>query len=255
MSSGRQSRRSRRRAHLTTWRALLEAPLGGAACWVRLLILRNGPFHPYNPHSQLHLIFSLTPRPPPNPQDKLARRLKSVEVKILSAPRPGKKCLVIDIDYTIFDLGSTAERPEVCGCVCVCGGDRRAAVQVGMGTPWLWRGWGYLEYIPDALSGTPRKPWEEAHRVWGRCFWLGVLRGTALWVVKTRCGTVSAMIATKPAIRRTGRGRLCNRRQAQQTGACTWHVGSCGEDPGHGTAPVYRHMGGRVGTARLDRLG
>ncbi|EFJ40041.1 hypothetical protein VOLCADRAFT_108373 [Volvox carteri f. nagariensis] len=46
------------------------------------------------------------------PEDKLARRLKSVEVKILSPPRPGKKCLVIDIDYTIFDLGSTAERPE-----------------------------------------------------------------------------------------------------------------------------------------------
>ncbi|GFR41728.1 hypothetical protein Agub_g2479 [Astrephomene gubernaculifera] len=48
----------------------------------------------------------------PEVQEKLARRLKSVEVKILSPPRPGKKCLVIDIDYTIFDLGSTAERPE-----------------------------------------------------------------------------------------------------------------------------------------------
>ncbi|PNH07422.1 Ubiquitin-like domain-containing CTD phosphatase 1, partial [Tetrabaena socialis] len=45
-------------------------------------------------------------------QEKLARRIKSVEVKILSPPRPGKKCLVIDIDYTIFDLGSAAERPE-----------------------------------------------------------------------------------------------------------------------------------------------
>ncbi|KXZ48007.1 hypothetical protein GPECTOR_31g371 [Gonium pectorale] len=48
----------------------------------------------------------------PEVQEKLARRLKSVEVKIISPPRPGKKCLVIDIDYTIFDLGSTAERPE-----------------------------------------------------------------------------------------------------------------------------------------------
>ncbi|GIL65800.1 hypothetical protein Vafri_19425 [Volvox africanus] len=48
----------------------------------------------------------------PEVQEKLARRLKSVEVKILSPPRPGKKCLVIDIDYTIFDLGSIAERPE-----------------------------------------------------------------------------------------------------------------------------------------------
>lgn len=34
-------------------------------------------------------------------------------MKLLAEPRPGKKCLVIDIDYTIFDLGSTAERPEV----------------------------------------------------------------------------------------------------------------------------------------------
>ncbi|PNW84301.1 hypothetical protein CHLRE_04g228900v5 [Chlamydomonas reinhardtii] len=48
----------------------------------------------------------------PEVQEKLARRIKSVEVKILAPPRPGKKCLVIDIDYTIFDLGSTAERPE-----------------------------------------------------------------------------------------------------------------------------------------------
>ncbi len=47
------------------------------------------------------------------PQEKLARRIKSVEVKLLAEARPGKKCLVIDIDYTIFDLGSTAERPEV----------------------------------------------------------------------------------------------------------------------------------------------
>lgn len=33
--------------------------------------------------------------------------------QVITAPRPGKKCLVLDIDYTLFDLGSTAERPEV----------------------------------------------------------------------------------------------------------------------------------------------
>lgn len=35
-----------------------------------------------------------------------------VKVKVLNPPRPGKKLLVVDIDYTIFDLGSTAERPD-----------------------------------------------------------------------------------------------------------------------------------------------
>ena len=33
-------------------------------------------------------------------------------MKVLNEPRPGKKLLVVDIDYTIFDLGSSAERPE-----------------------------------------------------------------------------------------------------------------------------------------------
>lgn len=45
-------------------------------------------------------------------QEKLQRRVSSVEVKVLNAPRAGKKCLVLDIDYTLFDLGSTAERPD-----------------------------------------------------------------------------------------------------------------------------------------------
>uniref|UniRef100_A0A7S1SVM3 protein-serine/threonine phosphatase n=1 Tax=Tetraselmis chuii TaxID=63592 RepID=A0A7S1SVM3_9CHLO len=45
-------------------------------------------------------------------KEKLQRRIKSVEVEVMNAPRPGKKCLVLDIDYTLFDLGSTAERPE-----------------------------------------------------------------------------------------------------------------------------------------------
>jgi len=45
-------------------------------------------------------------------KEKLDRRVRSVDVEVMNAPRPGKKCLVLDIDYTLFDLGSTAERPE-----------------------------------------------------------------------------------------------------------------------------------------------
>ena len=44
-------------------------------------------------------------------QAKLERRLQSVDVEILNPPRPGKKLMVTDIDYTIFDLGSAAEQP------------------------------------------------------------------------------------------------------------------------------------------------
>jgi hypothetical protein len=50
-------------------------------------------------------------------QAKLERRIKMVEVKVLHEPRPGKKLLVVDIDYTIFDLGSSAEQPmELARC-------------------------------------------------------------------------------------------------------------------------------------------
>lgn len=42
----------------------------------------------------------------------MRRRIESVNVKIMNPPREGKKLLVLDIDYTIFDLGSSAERPE-----------------------------------------------------------------------------------------------------------------------------------------------
>ncbi len=42
------------------------------------------------------------------PQEKLQRRISNAPIKILNPPRPGKKCLVLDIDYTIFDLNSTA---------------------------------------------------------------------------------------------------------------------------------------------------
>jgi len=45
-------------------------------------------------------------------KEKLRRRLASVELKPLNAPRPGKKVVVLDIDYTIFDLNSSAERPD-----------------------------------------------------------------------------------------------------------------------------------------------
>jgi ubiquitin-like domain-containing CTD phosphatase 1 len=48
----------------------------------------------------------------PEVQAKLQRRISSVEVKVLNPPRQGKKCLVLDIDYTLFDLGSSAERPD-----------------------------------------------------------------------------------------------------------------------------------------------
>lgn len=34
---------------------------------------------------------------------KIEKRIKDYEVKILNEPRPGKKLLVLDIDYTLFD--------------------------------------------------------------------------------------------------------------------------------------------------------
>ena len=40
---------------------------------------------------------------------KVANRVKSYEVKIINEPREGKKLLVLDIDYTLFDHKSTAE--------------------------------------------------------------------------------------------------------------------------------------------------
>ncbi|RWS12842.1 ubiquitin-like domain-containing CTD phosphatase 1 isoform X2 [Dinothrombium tinctorium] len=40
---------------------------------------------------------------------KVERRVKEYKVKILNEPRPGKKLLVLDIDYTIFDHRSVAE--------------------------------------------------------------------------------------------------------------------------------------------------
>ena len=40
---------------------------------------------------------------------KLERRIQTYQGKILNEPRPGKKLLVLDIDYTLFDHRSSAE--------------------------------------------------------------------------------------------------------------------------------------------------
>ncbi|KAI8474471.1 MAG: MGC81798 protein-like protein [Monoraphidium minutum] len=55
---------------------------------------------------------ALDVRDQPEVLEKLQRRIRNVEVKPLNPPREGKKCLVLDIDYTLFDLGSAAERPD-----------------------------------------------------------------------------------------------------------------------------------------------
>ena len=49
------------------------------------------------------------PRDRPEVVEKLQRRISSAVIKSLHPPRAGKKCLVLDIDYTLFDLGSPAE--------------------------------------------------------------------------------------------------------------------------------------------------
>jgi len=43
---------------------------------------------------------------------KLEKRIDTVELKVLNQPRENTKCLVLDIDYTLFDHRTTAERPE-----------------------------------------------------------------------------------------------------------------------------------------------
>lgn len=40
---------------------------------------------------------------------KIARRVKHYKIKMLNEPRPNKKLLVLDIDYTLFDHRSTAQ--------------------------------------------------------------------------------------------------------------------------------------------------
>lgn len=41
--------------------------------------------------------------------NKIAKRVDTYEIKIINEPRPGKKLLVLDIDYTLFDHRSAAE--------------------------------------------------------------------------------------------------------------------------------------------------
>lgn len=55
---------------------------------------------------------SLDVKDDPDVKEKLQRRINSVELKVLTLPRAGKKLLVLDIDYTLFDLGSSAEQPD-----------------------------------------------------------------------------------------------------------------------------------------------
>eukprot|EP00271_Cylindrocystis_brebissonii_P009073 TRINITY_DN23691_c0_g1_i1.p1 TRINITY_DN23691_c0_g1~~TRINITY_DN23691_c0_g1_i1.p1 ORF type:complete len:376 (-),score=58.97 TRINITY_DN23691_c0_g1_i1:381-1508(-) len=44
-------------------------------------------------------------------QNKVRRRAAAYKMKVLNPPRPDKKLLVLDIDYTLFDHRSTAESP------------------------------------------------------------------------------------------------------------------------------------------------
>ena len=43
---------------------------------------------------------------------KIEKRVRDIKVEMLNAPRPGKKLLVLDIDYTLFDHRSVAESPD-----------------------------------------------------------------------------------------------------------------------------------------------
>ncbi|CAM6103040.1 unnamed protein product [Calypogeia fissa] len=45
-------------------------------------------------------------------KSKLRRRVDQFKLNLLNPPRPGKKLLVLDIDYTLFDHRSTAENPK-----------------------------------------------------------------------------------------------------------------------------------------------
>jgi hypothetical protein len=61
-------------------------------------------------------------------QEKLRRRIASVEIKVINPPRPGKKCLVLDIDYTIFDL----VRPLPAAGAVLCGLHLAGGCSVGL---------------------------------------------------------------------------------------------------------------------------
>lgn len=67
---------------------------------------------------------------------KIERRIKEYKINMLNEPRPGKKLLVLDVDYTLYDHRSSAEtgyelmRPflheflisayQVCVCIIDC---------------------------------------------------------------------------------------------------------------------------------------
>jgi len=40
---------------------------------------------------------------------KIERRIKEYKINMLNGPRPGKKLLVLDVDYTLYDHRSSAE--------------------------------------------------------------------------------------------------------------------------------------------------
>lgn len=42
---------------------------------------------------------------------KIEKRVRELKIDIMNPPRPGKKLLVLDIDYTLFDHRSVAEHP------------------------------------------------------------------------------------------------------------------------------------------------
>ncbi len=42
---------------------------------------------------------------------KVQNRIDTVPIELLNAPREGKKCLVLDIDHTLFDLHGSGENP------------------------------------------------------------------------------------------------------------------------------------------------
>uniref|UniRef100_A0A6U2C421 protein-serine/threonine phosphatase n=1 Tax=Hemiselmis andersenii TaxID=464988 RepID=A0A6U2C421_HEMAN len=45
----------------------------------------------------------------PENRKKLEEKVRTVDVRIISEPRPGKKLLVLDLDYTLLDFKGTAE--------------------------------------------------------------------------------------------------------------------------------------------------
>ena len=45
----------------------------------------------------------------PEVEEKLRRRVAAAVIKVHTPPRPGKKCAVLDVDYTIFALDTCSE--------------------------------------------------------------------------------------------------------------------------------------------------